>query len=419
MKKNLFIATAPNIQKDDILLIIKILFNPFIWKRDKDVVFFEKSFEDYMNLNNEGFKAVAFDSARSSFYALLKAYNFKKGSEILMPSFTCVVIVNSVLFAGLKPVYVDIDKETFNIDFEDLKKKVSSKTKAILIQHTFGKYVDIKKVRKIVGKDTKIIEDTAHILGGKINENGKERRIGTLADASISTFGIEKMMTSCRGGMALVKDGEIYNKLKEMQKTAKNFSYKRIFLWLINPLIWYLITPIYYVGIGKFTIGRVVTDIGHRIKIMGNMVEKCEYRGEFPSWIPANMPGALARLGIHQLHKLDKLNKHRRSISKIYDKEFSKNYTKDKSYTPIRYSVLVKNPKQVHLDLKKEHIVIGNWYERFLFTDEKFLKYLNFDKEKVPNTVFVTKYIINLPTFIHIKPNDAKKIAKKVLGYIM
>ncbi len=414
-KKNLFIATAPNIQRDDIVLILRLILNPFNWKRGSAVEKFEKDIESFFNINEESAKAVAFDSARSSFYALLKSYGFKKGDEVLMPSFTCVVIVNSVIYAGLKPVYVDIDKNTFNIDFADLKKKVTKKTKAILVQHTFGLFVDIGKVRKIVGNDVKIIEDTAHILGGTIvDDEGKEKRIGILADAGILTFGIEKMMTSLRGGMVVVKDKEIYKKLKNMQKQAPEFSRFRIFMWLINPIVWFFITPLYYLGFGKFTIGRIFSKLGHDIGIMGNMVEKCEYKGDFPLWMPAKMPPVLAKLGRHQLRKLNKFNSHRLKIAKIYDKEFSKNYSKTQGYTPIRYPLLVKNPEYVHRIFKKEHIVLGNWYSRFLFTYKEFLEFLQFDPETAQTTKFVTRHIINLPTFIHVKLEDAKKIAKKL-----
>jgi len=413
--KNIFIAASPNIQKDDIGLIFKNLFQPWKWKKAESTREFEKEFEDYMNNGNGEFKALAFDSARSCFFLYLKAVGIGKGDEVIMPSFTCVVIVNSVLATGAKPVYVDTDPKTFNIDLDKLKEKVNEKTKAILVQHTFGIPVDVEKVRELVGENVKIIEDTAHILGGKTRDG---RKFGVLGDASVHTFGIEKMMTTMRGGMVLVKDERVYESLKNKQAGLPNFSSLRIFVWLLNPIIWAIATPLYYVGIGKLTIGRIISKIGHKIGAMGNMVEDCEYGGCWPEWMPAKMPGVLATVGRNQLKKLDMFNEHRKRIAKIYDKELGLEFSKISGYTPLRYPILVENPREAQKALKKEHVILGNWYNKILFTDEKYLNELGFDKQKYPDVQMLAKKIINLPTFVGVDENDASMIAQKVLNYL-
>jgi len=188
--KPIFIAASPNTQKDDIWITIKQLLQPWNWFGTTSVKVFEEQVSAYLE---ENVKALAFDSARSAFYLILQAYGIKKEDEVILPSFSCLVVANPVKWVGASPVYADIDKETFNIDYEDLEDKVSDKTRAVLVQHTFGMPVDIPKdFEKIVGKDVKIIEDVAHSLGGTLNG----QKLGTLGDAAILTFGIEKVIST-------------------------------------------------------------------------------------------------------------------------------------------------------------------------------------------------------------------------------
>ncbi len=145
--KPIFIAASPNTEKDDLKLALKLLIQPWAWrKNDGSVKEFESKVSEYLG----GINAIALDSARSGFYLLLKAYGIGPGDEVILPSFSCLVIANPVLWVGAQPVYVDINKRTLNIDLEDLSRKISPKTKAVLVQHTFGLPVEIDKVRNIV-----------------------------------------------------------------------------------------------------------------------------------------------------------------------------------------------------------------------------------------------------------------------------
>lgn len=423
LRKNIFIASSPNMEKDDVWLAFKLLLQPWKWRDERPVIEFEKQIENYLGVdaNGKGTKAVAFDSARSAFYLLLKAYGIGKGDEVLMPSFTCVVVVNSVIHAGATPVYVDIDPKTFNIDQKDLFNKISGKTKAILVQHTFGVPINVEKIRSIVGPDIKIIEDLAHILGGELETEKagvKKQKFGTFGDAAILTFGIEKMISSVRGGMAVVKDEKIYQALKSEQKTLPDFFYSRILFWLLNPIIWSITNPLYYLGIGKLTFGRVVSKLGHILGFMGNMMEKPEYSGGWPDWMPAKMPGALAQIGINQLKKLGRFNEHRRKLAKIYDNELGLDYSANSGYTPLRYPVLVNDQMKAHKLAKKEHIILGNWYGKILFTKEEFLPGLNFEKSQNPNTVEITNKIVNLPLYIKVTEDDARMIGQMIKGQV-
>ncbi len=408
--KPVFIAASPNTEKDDVRLSLKLLFQPWSWRSDSDksVQKFENMVSDY----HDGTNAIAVDSARSSFYLLLKAYGIGDGDEVVLPSFSCLVIANPVLWVGAKPVYVDIDPKNFNLDYEDLRMKVSSKTKAVLVQHTFGLPVDMDKIRQIVGPNVKIIEDAAHSLGGIY----KGKKIGNIGDAAVLTFGIEKVISSVRGGMVLVKDPEIAKNIREMQNTLPSFSWSRILISLLNPILWTLITPVYYFGIGKYTIGRAFSLIAHNLGIMGIMIEDEEYHTQKPAWLPAKMPSALARLGINQFKKLDRFNNHRREIAEIYSKELGIDYKtpENSMHTYLRFSLLLEKEKleKFKQEAKKAHTVIGDWYKTILYAPDNSLEKLGYKKGDTPNAEKVSKQIVNLPTGINVDRVSAKRIAR-------
>ena len=408
--KPVFIAASPNTQFDDLILAFNTLISPWSWFNKNKVTRLEEKISKYHN----GFGAVAFDSARTSLYFLLQAYGIGEGDEVLLPAFTCLVVANPVLWAGAKPVYVDNGSD-FNIDLADLKRKVTPKTKAILLQHTFGKPVAIEQVRQIVGENVKIIEDTAHSLGGEY----KGRKIGTLGDAAILTFGIEKMVSSVRGGMALTDDLEVTEKLRIFQQDSKRFSRRRILVSLLNPIFWKLITPVYYLGFGKLTLGRIFAGVAHMFSLLGNMIEKSEYKAVKPKWFPAQLPGALAVLASHQFDKLAGFNEHRRNIAFIYQRKLDLKFdSHEYKHVYLRFPVLVAEREKLMRRAKKMHVVLGDWYKNILYSPPENLHYFGYKKGSCKLAESQAREIVNLPTGVNVTPVQAEKISDLVLEHI-
>jgi dTDP-4-amino-4,6-dideoxygalactose transaminase len=402
--KPTFIAASPNVQFDDLVLSLNTLVSFWGWYHKQPVAELENLVSDY----HGGRSVTAFDSARTAFYFLLKAYGIGPGDEVLVPAFTCLVVVNPIIWLGAKPVYVDNGPD-FNIDLEDLERKLTPKTKAVLVQHTFGRPVDVTEVRRITGNNIKIIEDTAHSLGGKF----RGEQVGTMGDAAILTFGIEKVISCVRGGMALATDPMIAEKLKEYQAQAKNFSRRRVLVSLLNPVFWYLITPVYYVGIGKFTLGRIFAKLAHVFSLFGNMIEPVEYKAEKPNWFPAKLPGALAVLALHQFKKLDKYNDHRNVIADIYQRHLNIPAA-DAGRVYLRFPLLVDDRVAVMNKAKRKHVVLGDWYKNILYSPESNLHYFGYVKGSCPVAERQAASIINLPTGVNLSPETAEMIANLV-----
>ncbi|KXK26979.1 MAG: UDP-4-amino-4-deoxy-L-arabinose--oxoglutarate aminotransferase [candidate division WS6 bacterium OLB20] len=355
----------------------------------------------------DGADTVALDSARSAFYLILQSYGVGPGDEVILPAFTCLVVANPVIWLGATPVYVDTD-DNFNINLIDLKSKVSERTRAILVQHTFGMPADVEAVKEITGPGVKIIEDLAHTLGGTL----RGRKLGLLGDAAILTFGIEKAISTVRGGMVLTRDTNLVAQVRASVASAPRFSRLRVLLSLTNPVFWSIVTPVYYLGIGKLTAGRILTWIAHRFGMLGNMIEDEEYRTVKPSWFPAQMPGALARLGIRQFSKLRDLNAHRRIIAAVYSRELGITYETEGEHNYLRFPVLVNDQQLALQQAKKNHVVIGDWYKTILYAPEGTLERFRYQTGSAPKAELYAKHIVNLPTSVNVTPDDAVRIAR-------
>jgi dTDP-4-amino-4,6-dideoxygalactose transaminase len=327
-----------------------------------------------------------------------------------------MVIANAVKWAGLKPVFVDCNRLNLNYDLKDIQKKISDKTRAIVVQHTFGYPENMQIIKEIAGDNVFIIEDLAHSLGGQLD--GK--KLGTFGDAAILTFGIEKVISSIRGGMLIVKDESLAQKIYNTVATLKPFPKKKTSIALLGALLWKISTPIYYFGFGKITLGRMLVYIAHRLGLMGNMIEDCEYETCQPKWLPSKMSPTLALLGINQFNKLEKLNNHRIEIATIYQKELEAEYPQKDGTKHIflRFPLIIEKRDELLMDAKQQKIVLGDWYKNILYAPDKTLALLGYIKGSCPNAEYLAKQIINLPTYINLTKEDAIEISNLVKKYL-
>jgi dTDP-4-amino-4,6-dideoxygalactose transaminase len=408
MKRPILIAASPNTQSDDVALAFKGIFQPWKWYDPSSTNELESRLS--LDFNSE---AITFDSARSAFYSYLKALELEPESEVILPAFSCMVVANAVLWAGLKPVFVDCNKLDYNYDLSDLEKKLTQRTKVVVLQHSFGFPENVEKIRSIVGEGVLIMEDLAHSLGG----NSEEGKLGTLGDAAILTFGIEKVISGVRGGMLLIRDEKLAAKIREMRNKLPRFPFLKTFSSLLNPLLWEIIIPTYNLGIAKFTLGRMLTAVFHAMGLLGNMIEPCEYNACKPNWLPSPISPILAKLALNQYEKLDLLNKHRREIAAIYQQELGIEKLRPNDVY-LRFPLVVHDRCEVTAITKAEGIVLGDWYKSILYAPQKSLQGLGYLEGSCPNAEALAQKIVNLPTHIRLSFEQAKMIAKLVKPYI-
>ena len=157
--------------------------------------------------------------------------NFKKGDEVIIPAHTYCASAIPFARQGAKIIWADININTRVIDIEDIKKKITSKTKAIVIVHLYGFACDFTKIIKFCKKKKiKIVEDCAQSLGAEI----KNKKVGTLGDFSCYSFHAQKNISTLgEGGMIYVKDNKIAKKVNGLRHNGhSNFKFRRKKYWL-------------------------------------------------------------------------------------------------------------------------------------------------------------------------------------------
>ena len=173
-----------------------------------------KKFEDTFSKYNKRIYGVAVSSGTGALEIAMKSLNLKKGDEIIIPSFSIVSTALCVVKLGLKPVLVDSNLMTWNMDPDEAIKKISKKTKAILITHIYGFPVDMKKILKIAKiKNIKIIEDSAEMIG----QTYLKKKCGSFGDLSTFSFYANKHITTGEGGMILTNNKKLYEKCKSLR----------------------------------------------------------------------------------------------------------------------------------------------------------------------------------------------------------
>ena len=153
---------------------------------------------------------IAVNSGTAALQAALFSLNIKKGDEILLPSFTFIATANAIYSTGAKPVFVDIIKDNYTIDPQDIQKKITKKTKAIIPVHLYGNLASIEEISEIATKNNlKVIEDSCQSLGSTY----KGKQSGTFFDLGCFSMYPAKVMTSGEGGFIATNNKKLHEKL--------------------------------------------------------------------------------------------------------------------------------------------------------------------------------------------------------------
>lgn len=413
MKKLIYTSFSPNTRSEDLVLNLKILFSPLRWLEGscggKIIKIFEEKFPDY--------KAFTFNYARSGMYVLFKSLGLGNTDEALVQGYTCVAAVNPIIWAGGKVTYVDIDSKSGNMNIDDLKKKVSKNTRAILFQYTYGCSQGIEEVKKICEKKSiALIEDCTNTIFG---EHGGEL-IGSFGDASIFSFGRDKAVSGVDGGLILVRKRSKFvslNSFNQLYHEVKKPERKWVFLELLHPLIWYLIKKFYNLKIGK-----LIHFISTKVGLLTRATSPNEKMGIRDSNIPSLLPNGLACLALRQLEDIELINKHRKNITDIYEKELKdvpnvKTFLHLPGNVLLRYSIKVENRDDLVKYLEINNVQVGDWYTTPIAPKEVDMGVVGYVEGLCPLGEKVCGQIINLPNHINLSEDGAKRLANLIKKY--
>jgi len=219
--KNKFIpVNVPKIFKQEKIYLKKCIDTGWISSEGEYVKRFEKTFSKY----NKRIYGVAVSSGTGALDIAIKSLNLKRGDEVIIPTFSIISTALCVIKLGLRPVLVDSNLKNWNMDAEQIIKKINNKTKAIVITHIYGFPVDMKKILEVAKKkEIKIIEDAAEMIG----QTYFGKKCGSFGDISVFSFFANKHITTGEGGMILTNNKKLYLKCKSLRNLCFGVGYDK------------------------------------------------------------------------------------------------------------------------------------------------------------------------------------------------
>ncbi|MBU4484896.1 DegT/DnrJ/EryC1/StrS family aminotransferase [bacterium] len=190
--------------------VIEALETGWISSSGRFVDQFERDFANYVGVKH----GIAVCNGTAALHVALLAMGIGKGDEVIVPAFTMAASWLSIIHAGAKPVFVDCELETYNIDVKKIEEKITDQTKAIMPVHIYGLSCEMDELLKIASKyKIKIIEDAAEVHGAEY----KGKKCGSFGDAAAFSFYANKIITTGEGGMVVTDDDEIAHKSRKLK----------------------------------------------------------------------------------------------------------------------------------------------------------------------------------------------------------
>ena len=177
-------------------------------------------FEAEFRVRHQVAHAVAVSSATAGLHLALAALGVGPGDEVIVPAFTWVSTANCAVYCGATPVFADVDRTTFNIDLEDVVRRVTPRTKAVIAVHLFGLCADIPALRRLLPERVAIVEDAACAAGGALGDTPA----GGLGDIAVFSFHPRKSITTGEGGMVTTQDRRLAERVRVMRNHGASVS---------------------------------------------------------------------------------------------------------------------------------------------------------------------------------------------------
>ncbi|MBW2975068.1 DegT/DnrJ/EryC1/StrS family aminotransferase [Candidatus Woesearchaeota archaeon] len=381
MEKGFIPLAKPMIGEEETSEVSKVLRSGWLTTGPK-VREFEEGMQSYIGCR----KAVGLTSCTGGLHISLAALGIGAGDEVIVPAYTFAATSHVVEWLGAKPVLVDVEKDTFNIDPECIKKAIGPKTRAVIPVHFAGHACDMDNIMDIAEKNGLfVVEDAAHAIGTEY----KGKKIGNFGNATAFSFYVTKTITTGEGGMVVTNDIELGEKLKRYS----------------------------YFGIDK--------DAFSRYSEKGNWYYEIAGRG-----YKYNMDNIQGALGVEQLKKLEYFIGKRRKIASLYNglfKEIPEIITPaEKEYTrhPYHlYPVLIDSEKT---DITRDEF-INRLKESRIGTSVHFIplhlhsyyreKY-GYKKGDFPVAESIFEREVSLPMYPAMTEEDANYVVRTINGIL-
>ena len=366
-KKIIFPVSKPFITKKDIFAVNKTLKSGWVSSSGTEIKKFESEFSKFV----ERKYSITVANGTAALEIAIKALGIKKDDEVLIPNFTIISNALAVIRQQAKPVLIDCDLENWNVKIEDIEKKITKKTKAIIVTHIYSFPNDMDKILKICKKhNILIIEDAAEVLGLSY----KNKKCGSFGDLSTFSFYANKQVTTGEGGMISVNSEKLYKKCNSL----KNLCFGKINRFNHDDLGWnYRLTNI-QATLGLSQLKNIKNTIRKKMEIGNYYYEKLKFNNNIQILPPFN--------------------------------SFSKNI-----YWVV--GILIKNKKMTALNLSKKLLKFGIETRPFFWPMHQqsiFKKLKLFKNQNYPNSTYLSKYGLYVPSYLLLKKREINKISNVI-----
>lgn len=392
----------------DVATAIRHLASPRALVDGPSIGIFERSFATWTGARH----VVSFAAGRVGLYGVLRCLGIGAGDEVLVPVPTHVVVANAIRYTGARPVYVDCDLSNYNIDLGQAEARVTSRTRALLVQHTFGIPVDMEKARALADRNgLHLIEDCVHALGSTFNG----RQVGTFGEAAFFSTEETKTISTTMGGMVTTDDEELARRLWEFQRACRPPSANQAARYLLKLVIYHVLTePRTHV------VARAAYELGGRRHPLPRPTEAAELRGERPAEFATRLSNGQAAVGLTQLAALGGNLAHRRRIAGHYQTLLAPHGFRLPEPPPesqpayVRYPLWVENRPAAERAMGTR-AVLGTWFTSVLeeAVDPRYGGYL---PGSCPRAEDAARHLVNLPTHGRVSERDAAEIAARIIS---
>ena len=211
---NRFIPVSePSITQREVDYVLQAVKSGWVSSLGQFIDRFERAFAEYIGVSY----AVTTSNGTTALHLALVSLGIGRGDEVIIPDLTFVATANAVAYTGAKPVPVDIDRETWCIDPESIRKALTPKTKAIIPVHVYGHPAEMERIAELAeAAGLYVIEDAAEAHGSEY----KGEKVGGLGNCGVFSFYGNKVMTTGEGGMITTNDKQIYERAKYLRDQA-------------------------------------------------------------------------------------------------------------------------------------------------------------------------------------------------------
>lgn len=356
----------------------------------KNVVEFEKGFAEYIGVKH----AISVGNGTDALVIALKAMGIGNGDEVITTPFTFFATAESISAVGATPVFVDVTKDTFNIDVTKIEEKITKKTKAIMPVHIFGQSSDMDEINKIAKKhNLLVIEDACQAIGAKY----KNKMIGSLGDiACFSFFPTKNLGCAGDGGMIVTDNDDLAVIIRALRTHGSGENGQKAFN-LLN-------------GVKEDIMKAEISN-----DTVYNPLKYYNYLIGYNSRLDA-IQAAILRV---KLKEIDKWNSKRRAIVDIYNEEF-KNLdlvipvcAKENEHVYHMYILQSENRNKILEKLKERGVATGVYYPVPLHL-QKVYKNLGYKEGDMPVAEYLSNRTFAIPVYPELTEEQIKYIIDSI-----